>query len=275
MSQMPPADEQKRRVTATFENLAPTYDRLHFLQTVARRLVETTGLHPDGRVLDIATGTGVVALYAAQTVGEGGRVVGIDLSPEMLARAREKASAAGLHQVEFQQADAEHLDFPDASFDAVLCSSSLFFMPDMAAALREWRRVLVPGGTVGFSSFGTNFFQPLRQMFGMRMNQHGFPMPPLPNSRLEDPAVCQQLLSDAGFTAVQIREEQLGYFAAGIDERWADIESGLEGMALQKLPPEQRAQIKAEHLAELQTLVTPDGIWTDVATLFSFGHAPG
>jgi ubiquinone/menaquinone biosynthesis C-methylase UbiE len=275
MSQMPPADEQKRRVTATFENLAPTYDRLHFLQTIARRLVENADLRPGARVLDIATGTGVVALYAAQIVGQGGRVVGIDLSPEMLARASEKAAAAGLNQVTFQQGDAEHLDFPDASFDAVLCSSSLFFMPDMTVALREWRRVLAPGGTVGFSSFGTSFFQPLRQLFGARMNQHGFPMPPLPNSRLEDPAVCQQLLNDAGFTAVQIRDEQLGYYAQGVDERWLDIESGLEGMALQKLPPEQRAQIKAEHLAELQTLVTPDGIWTDVATLFTLGRAPG
>ncbi|MEO8607163.1 MAG: methyltransferase domain-containing protein [Chloroflexota bacterium] len=275
MSQMPAPDEQKRRVTATFDNLAPTYDRLHFLQTIARRLVETTGLHPSGRVLDIATGTGVVALYAAQMVGGGGRVVGVDLSPEMLARAGEKAAAAGLNQVTFQQGDAEHLDFPDASFDAVLCSSSLFFMPDMAAALREWRRVLVPDGKVGFSNFGTSFFQPLRQMFAARMNQHGFPTPPLPNSRLEDPAVCQQLLTDAGFTDVQIREEQLGYFATGIDERWSDIESGLEGLMLQKLAPEQREQIKAEHLAELQSLVTPDGIWTDVAALFSLGRASG
>jgi ubiquinone/menaquinone biosynthesis C-methylase UbiE len=272
---MPPADEQKRRVTATFNNLAPTYDRLHFLQLIGKRLVENAHLHPGARVLDMATGTGVVALAAAEIVGSSGRVVGVDLSPEMLERAREKSAAAGLNQVTFQQGDAEHLDFPDASFDVVLCSSSLFFMPDMAAVLREWRRVLVPDGKVGFSSFGAGFFQPLLPLFAARLSQHGITMPPLPNSRLQDPAVCQQLSYDTGFTGVYFLHEQLGYFVASVEDRWADIETGLEGVALQKLPPEQRDQIKAEHLAELQSLVTPQGIWIDVPTLFTLGRAPG
>ena len=275
MSQTPPPDEQKRRVTATFDNMASRYDKIHFLQLCARSLVEGAALKPDDRVLDVATGTGVVALTSAALVGSGGRVVGVDLSADMLAQAQKKLSEAGYPQVEMRQGDAQHLDFPDGSFDAVLCASSLFFMPDMDAVLREWRRVLVPDGTVGFSSFGESFLQPLRDMWSARLAEHGVTMPPLPNRRLEDMAVCQTLLNEAGFTHIEVRTEQLGYYVPAAADRWDDIESGLEGMILAKLPPEQHQQIKNEHIAELELFAsTAQGIWIDMPVVLSYGRKP-
>src|SRR5712692_1124003 len=154
-------EDQKRHVVADLNALAETYDTLRFVQVSARRLVELAALPFGAQVLDVATGTGWAALAAAQYVGPTGKVLGVDLAPDLLECARQKVTAAGLTHVEFQEGDAERLDFADQRFDVVLCASSLFFVPDMLAALREWWRVLKPGGQVGFSGFGPTYSQPL------------------------------------------------------------------------------------------------------------------
>jgi len=101
------------------------------------------------RVLDIGTGTGVVALEAARLTGDGGRVVGIDLSQNMLAAAGARARQAGLaDRLEFKAMDAEALEFDDASFDVVVSLFALLHFPNPALALREMFRVLRPGGTL-------------------------------------------------------------------------------------------------------------------------------
>ncbi|MHB0987791.1 MAG: class I SAM-dependent methyltransferase [Bellilinea sp.] len=81
----------------------------------------------------------------------------------MLTHARRKISEVRLRNVEIYEGDAEHLDFADGAFDHVNCSLGLFFMRDMVAALREWQRVLKPGGSIGFSSFGVGLFEPLKR----------------------------------------------------------------------------------------------------------------
>lgn len=263
------SDEQTQRMRAVFDRMAPVYEELHFVHVCARRLFELAQLQPGMRVLDVATGTGLVALAAAEMVGPDGTVVGVDLSPEMLAQARQKL-LPGMINISFQEGDAQHLQFSDQSFDVVLCASSLFFVPDMLQAVREWRRVLAPGGFVGFTGFGARFLQPLNDMLVQRLSQYGVPIQPLPTLRLAEPSVCGQLLRDAGFDQVEVTSEQIGYFVSA-EERWAEIEAGLEGMALARFTPEQRAQIKAEHLAELMPLSTPQGIWVDVSANFAFG----
>jgi ubiquinone/menaquinone biosynthesis C-methylase UbiE len=80
-------------------------------------------------------------------------------------------AAAGLTHIEFREGDAERLDLGDQRFDVVLCASALFFVPDMLAALREWHRVLKPGGQVGFSGFGPTFRQPLADLWTARLWQ--------------------------------------------------------------------------------------------------------
>ena len=170
-------DDQNRRVVANFNALAETYDIVRFTQVCARRLVDLAALPPGAQVLDVATGTGWAALAAAQHVGPTGRVLGVDLAPELLERARQKVAAAGLTHVEFRAGDAQRLDLGDQTFDVVLCASALFFVPDMLAALREWHRVLKPGGQVGFSGFGPTFRQPLRDLCEARLRQYGVSLP--------------------------------------------------------------------------------------------------
>ncbi len=103
-------------------------------------------IHPGEAVLDLGCGAGFDAFVAAQFVGPGGRVAGVDLSPEMLAVAEAGRVENDLPQIEFREAAVEALPFPDASFDVALSNGVLNLIPDKPAALREIFRVLKPGG---------------------------------------------------------------------------------------------------------------------------------
>jgi SAM-dependent methyltransferase len=98
------------------------------------------------RVLDLACGIGDPTLAAAVRVGPTGTVIATDISPDMLAIAAQRAAAAGLANVEIHEMDAEAIDLPPASVDAVLCRLGLMFLPDLDRALAGVHRVPVPGG---------------------------------------------------------------------------------------------------------------------------------
>ena len=121
---------------------------------VGDRLIQLAAVRAGQHVLDIATGIGEPALSAARVVGPAGRVVGTDISPGMLDVARERAAELGLGNVEFHEMDAEALDLPESSFDAVLCRFGLMFLPDVDRALVGIRRLLVPGGRFAASVWG-------------------------------------------------------------------------------------------------------------------------
>jgi len=104
-------------------------------------------LEPGEQVLDLGSGAGTDSLVAAQMIGPTGRVVGIDMTPEMVATARASAQAmGGATNVEFLEAEAEQLPFPDASFDVVTSNGVIDLIPDKDAVFAELYRVLRPGG---------------------------------------------------------------------------------------------------------------------------------
>src|SRR5687768_4991755 len=114
---------------------------------VSERMLDLAEVRPGHRVLDIATGIGEPALLAASRVGPKGRVVATDLSSRMLDIARERAASLGLTNVEFREVDAERLDFPDGSFDVVLCRWGIMSLPNPSNTLVAIRRMLTPDGS--------------------------------------------------------------------------------------------------------------------------------
>ena len=126
---------------------AENYER-HFVPSigapVAADLMKVADLRPGERVLDAACGTGVVAKLAAEQVAPGGSVAGLDPNPAMLGVAR--ATTRADVSIDWHEAPAEDLPFPDESFDAVLCGMGLQFLSDKEAGLPEFHRVLLTGG---------------------------------------------------------------------------------------------------------------------------------
>jgi arsenite methyltransferase len=105
-------------------------------------------IEPGEHVLDLGSGAGTDSLVAAQMVGPAGNVTGIDMTPEMLHKARATAAAMGAENVTFIEADAERLPFDDGSFDVVISNGVIDLIPDKDAVFSEIFRVLVPGGRI-------------------------------------------------------------------------------------------------------------------------------
>ncbi|HEX2046076.1 MAG TPA: methyltransferase domain-containing protein [Gaiellaceae bacterium] len=105
-------------------------------------------LAPGERVLDIGSGAGTDSLVAAQMVGADGRVVGVDMTPQMLAKARAAAAELGADNVEFVEGEVEALPFADASFDVAISNGVIDLVPDKDAVFAEVFRVLAPGGRI-------------------------------------------------------------------------------------------------------------------------------
>ncbi len=115
----------------------------------AARLVRHAGIRAGQLVLDVACGTGVVAVTAARI---GAKVTGLDLSPDLLARARENGALAGV-DIDWHEGDVELLPFADAAFDVVVSQFGHIFAPRPDVAVAEMLRVLKPGGTIAFSTW--------------------------------------------------------------------------------------------------------------------------
>ena len=144
------SDAFKARDASSYDAVTEPFDRFTrwLSRPLAARLVALAAVRPGYRILDVGTGTGIVAVEAARATGPDGCVLGVDLSEGMLRSAAQTASRAALGNTEFGLMDAEALALADGSFDAVLSLFALLHFPDPRAALGEMFRVVRAGGRI-------------------------------------------------------------------------------------------------------------------------------
>src|SRR5438067_7518130 len=197
-------DEGLKWQVGVWDRISPIYLRAidNRFTGVIDGIMRHAGLQPGQQVLDLGTGTGSAALKAALSVAPGGVVTAIDVSPEMLAIARQRIASMGLSNISFQEGRAEEIPAPAHQFDAVLASLSLMYVIDRAAAAREIARVLRPGGRLVAAVWGGHEqadivrFQQIAGSFA--------PKPPVPGvgpGALADPAEFLAQLASASIRA--------------------------------------------------------------------------
>ncbi len=261
----------KAEIQAIFDGAAPTYDRVGpaLFRQFGRRLVELLALPAGAAVLDVATGTGAALLPAAARVTASGRAWGIDLSAGILAEAGRSAAAAGLTNASLCQMDAERLGFADGSFDAITCAFSLFFFPDMDAALAEMVRVCRPGGRIGLALFNRMPppFDPGWPLLAQQVQAYGVGVR-LPQRVAYTPAEAAALLGRPGLRQVQIIQETTEAVYPTEDAWWAlQLTLGSRATIL-GMDPDTRARFKAEHLARVRPHFRADGLHVTVGVLY-------
>lgn len=263
-------DNFKQRVITDF-NSRSNYDDNDLRYRLANPLVELAQLQSGQKILDVATGTGIVAIAAAKIVGNEGKVIGVDISTGMLSQAQQKIAAASLQNIELIEADADYLNFNDNSFDVIFCSSAIPWFSDIPGVLRSWYRFVKKGGLVAFSCFAETAFT-TSVVYRAVAQRNGIPMSNV-NEILGTPEKCRQLLQEAGFVDIEIKQEQFGdYISLSDVQSWWDINlNNAMGNPLLQVP-EKLQQCKVEYIAELEALATDEGIWNDITTFFVLAH---
>lgn len=180
-------------------------------QKVSDKLVEMAEIKPGDRVLDIATGIGEPAVSAAKRVKPGGKVVATDISPQMIAIAKSRAKSLGLDYVmEFQVSDAEKLDFPDSSFNAILSRWGLMFLPSLPMALTKITQLLAPKGRLAAAVWSVPTKVPMLDLaFSTVRREINAPAPPAGTPgpfALADSDALRRSFSQAGYKDVRVEK---------------------------------------------------------------------
>lgn len=200
MSRTP--DDIKERVSAAYNSAADYYDHAanSFWDRFGRRTIDRLEMPAGSSVLDLCSGSGASALPAALAVGPTGHVIAVDLAVELIGLGQSKAKHLGLTNIDFRVGDILELDETQASFDFVVCVFGIFFVPDMAAALRQMWSFVRGGGTLAVTTWGAGLFEPVNSAFWNAVQQV---RPELfksfnPWDRLGEPLLLRQLFEEAG-----------------------------------------------------------------------------
>ena len=243
-----------------------TWDDLlaKLLQPTGDLMMQKAGLKPGMRVLDVATGNGEPGLGAARIVTPG-RVTGTDLAPKMLELARARAGELGIENYDAVEMDAQALQFPDATFDAVLCRFSLMCFPQPELAVREMRRVLKPSGRVVITAWGLReknaHLALLMRTVGGEM---GLP-PPAPDTagflfRHSAPGALETIMKNAGLVDVDVQGFEWPSEAHTPETVWrASKEVSPMAAMIASAPPSVQANIEKKMIEALTPLAGSDG----------------
>lgn len=234
----------------------------------AKRFLDFVSVKPGQTILDIATGTGLVAIPAAKIVAPKGSVIGVDISTGMLAQAQAKIKAEGIKNLELIEADVESIDFEDEQFDLIFCCSALVYISDIPALLNKCYSWLKPGGCLAFTS--SNKGSHLSEV-RVRVCQDlfGIDLPHIIRP-LWTPEKCTKLLQNASFQNIEIekhlfRREKINdnYGSARIEKEFYP-----RGNPLLNLSETQKELLQAEYKKAVDRLIAEKGVWQESTNLY-------
>jgi SAM-dependent methyltransferase len=239
-----------------WKEMAPGWERWRAqladaLTPVREWLIGALGPQPGDTVLELGAGTGETGFEAAAILGEKGRLISSDFSPEMVEVARRHGSELGLGNVEHRVIDAERIELDSGSVDGVLSQSTYMLVADQAAALAETRRVLRPGGRLALSVWGAPERNPWGSIGGVLLIERGH----LPRPEPEAPGIfsmaseerTRMLLDGAGFSSVRTEEVPLrfGFRDLGEYEQWVVDVAGSFAIVMRGLLEGEREVLRA------------------------------
>ncbi|MBI3166375.1 MAG: methyltransferase domain-containing protein [Chloroflexi bacterium] len=283
------SERRKQQVSGVFDRAAVMYDHVgpRFFSHFGRRLVELAHIPEGANVLDVATGRGAVLIPAAEAVGAQGHVIGVDLSEKMALETAKELDRLGLSSnAEARQMDAEALQFPDQSFDFVLCCFAIFFFPQLGRAMSEFRRVLKPNGRVVVATWDKAFDEHLA-WFDEIVKTYLPPEPeeskPAESDSASQPVFdtlegLEAIMKNAGFADIQIVYEAAEFAYANEEEYWSTLWSHGGRVALEAIEKTTGAEglqrFKADVFARLRSMKQTDGIHQTFPVLFALATEP-
>lgn len=247
---------EHHEIVESFNARAGRYAGDDWHRRYAAQLVDAAPIGPGDRVLDAATGTGFAAVAIARKVGPAGRVIAMDLSPGMLEQARRAIDAEQLANVDLVGGDATDLrDVPASSFDAVVCSAGLLYMP-VAKALAAWHRVLRPDGVVAFSTMragspsGGSIFRTCAATFGLTVHD--------PSEPLGSEDRCRAALDAAGFGGIEVIAGHLEFKTVDATLAWEANFRAAGHTAARSLSPALQKELRERYIRAYEQAMRDD-----------------
>jgi SAM-dependent methyltransferase len=248
-------DDLATQIFATWERMAPGWERWRETiwdasSHIGRQLVDAVDPQPGETILEIAAGVGDTGFLAASRVAPTGVIISSDFATAMVEAAQRRASELGIEGVTFRVLDAQSIDLPDASVDAVICRWGFMLMPDPATALRETRRVLRRRGRLAFSVWGSPERNPWAAIVARALVDAGHMDPPSAGKpgifALADPALIETLVVQAGFQLPDVVEVAMRWPFDSFEDYWAFTleKAGALAMVIERLPEADRESVR-------------------------------
>ena len=234
----------------------------------AKRLLEYVPLKSGQAVLDIATGTGLVAIAAAKKVAPNGFVTGVDISPGMLEQAKTKMAIAQIDNLRLIEADIESISFKAEQFDVIFCCSALVYISDLTAMMNKCYGWLKPGGCFAFTTPDKKSYL-AEVRVKLCQDLFGIDLPHIIRP-LWTAEKCRNLLQQSGFKDIAI--EKYLYSRTKIDDNYSSTRLEREfyprGNPLSSLSEAQKELLQVEYTKAVTQLIAEQGVWQEANNLY-------